>query len=154
LDPNRLFNVRPDSPLFLKELCTWGISGLSRNIIKETNFEKIKATRRINFEYLLNHFLKNDPGILVFRKLSDGVCPLFFPIILESAESSKRVYESLVSQGIIAFRWWRFHPEVPWDEFPDGVYLKSRLLGLPIHQDLSFVHLDWIIEAFEKAYPK
>jgi len=154
LDPKKLFLVRPDSPIFLKELCTWGISGLAKNIMKETNFEKIKATRRVNFGYLQNHFLKNDPGILVFRKLSDGVCPLFFPIILESAESSKRVYERLVSQGIIAFRWWRFHPEVPWDGFPDSVYLKSRLLGLPIHQDLTLVHLDWIIEVFEKAYQK
>jgi len=154
LDPKGLFNVRPDSSLFLKELCTWGISDLAKNIIKQTNFENVKATRRANFEYLLNHFLRNNPEILVFSKLLHGVCPLFFPVILESTESSKRVYEALANQRIISFRWWRFHPEVPWEEFPDAIYLKTRLLGLPIHQDLSLVHLDCIIEEFEKGYQR
>jgi len=147
-----LFLVRPDSSLFLKELCTWGISGLTRNIINETDFEKVKATRRANFEYLLNHFLKKDPGILLLQELPAGVCPLFFPIILESPERSKGLWEILKNRGIIMFRWWQFHPEVPWDEFPDAVYLKTRLLGLPVHQDLSFAHLDCIIEELEKGY--
>jgi len=153
-DEEGLFLVRPDSLFFVKELCSWGISDLTRTIIKEIDFEKIKTIRRRNFEYLLNYFLKKDPGILLLRKLPAGVCPLFFPIILESSEKRKGLWETLKNRGIIMFGWWQFHPEVPWDEFPDAVYLKTRLLGFPIHQDLSPVHLDWIIEAFEKAYQK
>ena len=153
LNPTGLYLVRPDSYLFIKDLRSWGISGLSRNILSRTNFREIKIIRRRNFEYLLNHFLKKERGILPFMELPPGVCPLFFPIILENAEMRERIYSSLKERGIISHPWWdKFHSEVPWDEFPDAVYLKKRLFGLPIHQDLTHKHLDFIIEEFEKAY--
>jgi hypothetical protein len=40
------------------------------------------------------------------------------------------------------------HDDVPWDKFSDAVYLKQHILGLPIHQDISYHHLDKIIEVF------
>jgi dTDP-4-amino-4,6-dideoxygalactose transaminase len=59
----------------------------------------------------------------------------------------------LKRKGIITHPWWdRFHPAIPWNEFPDAVYLKTRLFGLPIHQDLTLKHLDLVIEEFENAY--
>jgi len=150
-----LYLVRSDSYLFIRNLSSWGISSLSRNIINKTDFGKIKSIRQKNFEYLLNHFLKNERGILHFRKLPSGVCPLFFPIIIENAEKRGLIYNLLKEKGIITQPWWdRFHPKVPWDQFPDAVYLKQRLLGLPIHQDLTFKHLDRVINEFEKAYQK
>jgi dTDP-4-amino-4,6-dideoxygalactose transaminase len=152
-NPKGLYLVKPDSDLFVEALRSWGISDLSKRIINKTNFEQIKIVRRRNFEYLLNYFLKNERGILPFKELPSGVCPLFFPIILESAERRVTLYNTLKNKGVITHPWWdRFHPKVPWDEFPDAVYLKERLFGLPIHQDLTINHLDRIIEEFEKAY--
>jgi perosamine synthetase len=153
INPGALYLVKPDSYLFIDDLRSWGISDLSKRIINKTNFEEIKRIRRKNFEYLLKYFLKKERGILPFRELPPGVCPLFFPIILKSAEERQRLYKTLRSQGIITHPWWdRFHPGVPWEEFTDAIYLKQRLLGLPIHQDLTLPHLDRIIEEFEKAY--
>lgn len=152
LNPKGLYLVKPDSYLFVKDVSSWGISGLSRNVINGTDFDEIKSIRRRNFEYLLEYFLKNERGILPFRELPPGVCPLFFPLILESGEKRERLYRTLRSRGIITHPWWdRFHPEVPWNEFPDAVYLKTRLFGLPIHQDLSIQHMERVIEEFEKA---
>ena len=117
------------------------------------DFDEIKSIRRRNFEYLLNHFLKNERGALPFKSLPEGVCPLFFPIIVESSVIRENLYRVLKSRGVITHPWWnRFHPTVPWDEFPDAVYLKERLFGLPIHQDLSIKHIGHVIEEFEKAY--
>lgn len=124
-----------------------------KKIINKTDFEEIKIIRRRNFEYLLNYFHKNERGILPFHELPSGVCPLFFPIILESAEQRERLYRTLKERGVTSHPWWdRFHPEVLWDEFPDAVYLKTRLFGLPVHQDLTLKHLEHVIEEFEKAY--
>ncbi|MGA2465571.1 MAG: DegT/DnrJ/EryC1/StrS family aminotransferase [Thermodesulfobacteriota bacterium] len=152
-NPKGLYLVKPDSHLFVENLQPWGISGLSKRIINRTNFEEIKNIRRGNFEYLLKYFLQNERGILPFKELPSGVCPLFFPIILESAERRVTLYNTLKSRGVITHPWWdRFHPQVPWDEFPEAVYLKTKLFGLPIHQDLTLKHLEHVIEEFEKVY--
>jgi len=152
-NPEALYFVRPDSAPFVENLCSWGISGLSKRIINRTSFEEIKNLKRRNFEYLLDYFLKNDRGILPFGELPPGVCPLFFPIILESNEQRKMLYNTLKRRGVITHPWWdKFHAEVPWDEFPDAVYLKTRLFGFPVHQDLTLKHLEYVIEQFEEAY--
>lgn len=153
LNPKALYLVRTDSYAFNEELFEWGISNLSIRITKNTDFERIKAVRRRNFEYLLNHFMRNNRGILPFKELPPDVCPLFFPIILESEKKRQLLYKTLKDRGVITHPWWdRFYPAVPWDSFPDAVYLKQRLFGLPIHQDLTLKHLDKVINEFEKAY--
>lgn len=152
-NPKGLYLVKPDSHLFVEDLRSWGISGLSKRILNRTDLGEIKSVRRRNFEYFLSHFSKNERGTLPVMELHPGVCPLFFPIILESGEKRAKLYKTLKSKGIITHPWWdRFHPEVPWNEFPDSVHLKTKLFGLPIHQDLTLKHLERVIEEFEKAY--
>jgi dTDP-4-amino-4,6-dideoxygalactose transaminase len=152
-NPKGLYLVKPDSYLFIERLQSWGISSLSMKILNNTDFEGVKNIRRRNFEYLLNHFIKNRQEILLSAELPPGICPLFFPIILESAEKRETLYRTLKRRGVITHPWWdRFHPAVPWDEFPDAIHLKTKLFGLPIHQDLTLKHLEHVIEEFEKAY--
>jgi dTDP-4-amino-4,6-dideoxygalactose transaminase len=153
LHPSGLYLVRPDSFVFNENLCSWGMSAMSQAILSQTDFERVKDIRRKNFQYLLDYFLEHERGDLPFRELPQGVCPLFFPIILESKEKREKIYKILKSRGVTTHPWWdRFHPHVPWDEFPDAVYLKQRLFGLPIHQDLTLKELDFVIMNFEEAY--
>lgn len=155
LHTNSLYLVRPDSYIFNENISNWGMSAMSEAILGQTDFERVKQIRRQNFEYLLQYFLKNEKGDLPFRELSEEVCPLFFPIILESPEQRENIYQTLKERGVVTHPWWkRFHPAVPWEEFPDAVFLKQRLFGLPIHQDLTLKHMDRIIEEFDKAYNK
>lgn len=153
LHPRGLYLVRPDSFIFNENICSWGMSGMSRSILSQTDFEKVKDIKRKNFQYLLEYFHEHERGNLPFRELPQGVCPLFFPIILESKDKREKIYKILKSRGIITHPWWdRFHPDVPWEEFPDAVYLKEKLFGLSIHQDLTLKELDFVIVNFEDAY--
>jgi hypothetical protein len=150
---NALYLVRPDSFDFLEEISRWRMSRSSETLLKRLDFQTIKNTRQRNYTYLANHFAKYDSPILPFKELPSGASPLFFPIILESPKLRQRLYNSLKSAGIVTHPWWdRFHAQVPWDEFPDAVYLKQNLFGLPIHQDLSLEDLDRIIAEFEYHY--
>lgn len=149
----RPYLMRPDSPDFVRDACTWTMSNLSKNIINVTNFEQVKAARRNNFEYLLDHFTRKNGPELIYKELPPGVSPLFFPILVESSIKRDRLYNSLKRRGVATHPWWQeFHEGVPWSDFPDAVYLKERLFGLPIHQDLTFGHLNQVLEEFEKAY--
>ena len=151
--PSGLYLVRPDAYIYNENICAWGMSAVSKAILSQTDFERVKDIRRKNYQYLLKYFLEHERGKLPFRELSPGVCPLFFPIILDSSETREKIYTILKNKGVITHPWWdRFHPDIPWKEFPDAVYLKEKLFGLPIHQDLTYDHLDRIIEEFEKAY--
>jgi perosamine synthetase len=155
LHPGGLYLVRPDSYIFNENISSWGMSAMSKAILGQTDFERVKDVRRKNFQYLLKYFLEYERGELPFRELPSGICPLFFPIILESAETREKIYKALKSRGVTTHPWWdRFHHDVPWKEFPDAAYLKERLFGLPIHQDLTYDHLDHVIDEFEKAYKR
>lgn len=151
--PQGLFLVKPDSHEFVDGIRHWGISGLSRRILKRVDFVKIREIRRRNFKHLLDNFLQSDgPWALLIKDLPPGICPLFFPLLLESPEKRKAVYQRLKSRGVISHPWWdRFHPAVPWEDFPEAVYLKNHLLGLPCHQDLGPDDLDFVFEEFQSA---
>jgi dTDP-4-amino-4,6-dideoxygalactose transaminase len=146
--------VRPDSYVFNSEILNWGMSPLSTNIINTTNFELIKERRRDNFKHLLKRLLlsecRQEFGFPI-ETLPNGVCPLFFPLIVKGDGKREYLYLALKERGIASHPWWdRFHPAVPWEEFPEAVSLKERLFGIPIHQDLTFEHLDRIILELEK----
>lgn len=146
--------VRPDSYVFKSEILNWGMSPLSINIINTTNFDLLKERRRDNFKHLLKRLfqseIRQEFGFPI-ETLPNGVCPLFFPLLVKEDGKREYLYLALKEQGIASHPWWdRFHPAVPWEEFPEAVTLKERLLGIPIHQDLTFEHLDRIILELEK----
>lgn len=146
--------VRPDSYVFSSEILNWGVSPLSINIINTTNFDLLKERRRDNFKHLLKRLfqseIRQEFGFPI-ETLPNGVCPLFFPLLVKENGKREYLYLALKEQGIASHPWWdRFHPAVPWEEFPEAVTLKERLLGIPIHQDLTFEHLDRIILELEK----
>lgn len=51
--------------------------GLSRYLLERFDYQEIIRRRRENFEYLLKNVDNFEP---IFKKLPEGVCPLFFPI--------------------------------------------------------------------------
>ncbi|MFX0137459.1 MAG: aminotransferase class V-fold PLP-dependent enzyme [Candidatus Hodarchaeota archaeon] len=131
---------------FKRELAKWRISAFSERIMYNINYEKIKQKRRKNFEYLLMNLPKNQDIEVVFNRLPEGVCPLFFPIIVKDRQY---YYRKFSDRGITTFQYWQhMHDAVSWDKFPDAVFLKQHVLGLPVHQDISFDHLKRIIEVF------
>jgi hypothetical protein len=96
---------------------------------------------------LLNYFKESSKYQLPLRCLPEGVCPLHFPVIIEKRDL---LYSLLKKEGICGHDWWGdFHPDVPWNEYPDIVYMKKHIFGFPIHQDLTPYQLEMILKLFE-----
>ena len=144
LSPRRLGAalVHPNSYEFRREMRTWGISRLAMRIINRTDFRGIRDARRRNYEHLVGMVSGTDGAVPVFEDLPPGVCPLFFPMVVEGRDE---VVERLRARGVKSYAWWRFmHDAVPWREFPDAAFLKRHILGLPVHQDLDMDHMERI----------
>ena len=60
LHPRGLYLVRPDSYIFNENICSWGMSAMSKAILSQTDFERVKQIRRKNYQYLLKYFLENE----------------------------------------------------------------------------------------------
>jgi dTDP-4-amino-4,6-dideoxygalactose transaminase len=146
--------IRPDSFAFAPEIMEWDISPASLDLINNTDFDMVKESRRRNFSYLLERLTSSECreefGFPV-ESLPDGVCPLFFPLLVEGNGTRYSLYQYLKQEGITSHPWWPdFHPSVPWEEYPEARSLKERLFGIPIHQDLTFKHLDRVVVELEK----
>jgi CelD/BcsL family acetyltransferase involved in cellulose biosynthesis len=98
------------------------------------------ARRRSNYGFLLDEL-----GDLVpppFAELPDGASPFAFPIATDDKEA---LLARLASHGVHATNFWSApHPALPPDRFPGAASLRSRLVGVPVHQELRAGDLDRI----------
>jgi len=107
--------------------------------------QRIRETRRRNYEFLSAAF-SGIPNLRpLFPSLYDGVCPLCFPVVVEEAAS---LQDYLRSRKIITQRFWdEFHGCSPTDGFPDAAFLNAHIVAFPIHQDLTVAALQRMAEA-------
>ena len=78
----------------------------------------------------------------VFPTVPDGVCPLFFPVIVPDKHAAA---ELLRARGVDALEFWNDSAEPGGHEMgPDAQFLRRHVLELPIHQDLTLRHVDHI----------
>lgn len=127
-----------------------GLSTVTRRLLETVDFVYVKNIRRKNFSLLL-HLLSEQPNIKpLFSKLPEGVCPLFFPLVLQNGNRDE-VCLRLNNEAIHSTPWWAgYHRELPWLDFPDACYLKDRLIVLPVHQGLSSKEITFIAEMLLK----
>jgi dTDP-4-amino-4,6-dideoxygalactose transaminase/CelD/BcsL family acetyltransferase involved in cellulose biosynthesis len=93
----------------------------------------IAARRRANYQILLEELLELVPS--PFTVLPSGASPLIFPIVHDRADE---VIACLRREGIEASRFWRaLHPALPHEDFPNAGAWRSRLIALPVHQELQ-----------------
>lgn len=117
-----------------------GMSEISNKILGGLNYENVRARRRENF-FLLREKLRGRVRMLR-EDLADGVCPLFFPILVRDKAAAAR---ALRHQGIGAVEFWN-DPQTNPSIGPDAWYLRSHVLELPIHQDVSPRQVEYIAE--------
>jgi perosamine synthetase len=120
-----------------------GVSPWMRGLLPRFDYEEIVQARRRNFLHLLEALRERSTPLL--RSLPDGVCPLFFPLIVEDKSAAVRI---LASRGIEAVEFWNHgDPEAESDHFADSVALRRHVIELPIHQNLTPDHVDHIARA-------
>ena len=115
------------------------ISSLSRLLLKQFDYERIRARRQTNFLRMRDRL---HGGVTLLRDdLEPGVCPLFFPILVRDKEAAAA---ALWRRGVEVVKFWNYgDPEGAREEGPDARYLRGHVLEIPIHQDISLEQIDY-----------
>lgn len=116
------------------------MSRVSERLLARMDFGEIKRRRAANYRRLSQRL---DPGVIqVFPRLPDGVCPLFFPIVVADKHEAA---DALRARGVDALEFWNDSVEPGGrDMGPDARFLRRHVLELPIHQDLTPRHIDHV----------
>lgn len=140
----------PNSYEFLPKALWWGMSDFSKRRL-HCNYQEVLERRRENYLLLLQ-LVADIPEVKpLLPVLPAGACPLLFPLVVANRLA---VWKQLLRKGIDSHPWWGyFHPAVSWDRFPVAKKLKSEVLGLPVHQGLSSMHMERLSLALREALP-
>ena len=112
------------------------MSGVSARLLERLDFEDIRRRRVANYRRLDAAL---DPTVQrVFSELPDGVCPLFFPIVVRDKAAAAR---ALQQRGVDALEFWNESMQSGDEMGPDARFLRQHVLELPIHQDLTPRHI-------------
>jgi len=116
-----------------------GMASWSRRVLGCFDYEAIQRRRRENFLRLRERL----PDHAVVRTdLPPGVCPLFLPFLVKDKSRASR---ALAQRGVMATELWNEgDPSAAGHEGPDAQFLRRHVLELPIHQDITSPHIDYM----------
>jgi dTDP-4-amino-4,6-dideoxygalactose transaminase len=116
------------------------MSGWSERLLHRLDYAEIRRQRRANFTALAE--LLEQCGIAPWRELEDGVCPLFFPLLVKDKAAAAR---RLKQAGVIATELWNEgDPQSAALEGEGAQFLRRHVLELPIHQDVNEAQIRYI----------
>jgi len=123
----------------------WGMSGVSKFIINRSDVSKLVAKRRRNYLHYLKRIKETGLNVRpMMNHLPEGVVPFVFLVLTDDRET---LFRELWKSGIEASRFWRvWHPDVPYQQFPEIDELRQKVLELPVHQSVTLKQIDYIIE--------
>ncbi|HYE85625.1 MAG TPA: DegT/DnrJ/EryC1/StrS family aminotransferase, partial [Vicinamibacterales bacterium] len=125
------------------------MSPTSERLIARLDFDAIRRTRVTNYQTLATALA--DSVRSAQPDLPDGVCPLVLPILVADKPASAR---ALRQRGIEPLEFWNYGAGDTALETPDVRYLRSRVLGLPIHQDISPRQLAYMAAQLSHLQPQ
>lgn len=121
-----------------------GISDLSLGIVKRTDSREIINRRRDNFQFLFDNLKSTQSVKVPFRDLPEGVCPLFFPVLVDDRDA---LCARLQKNGVGTFIFGKsLHASLPAGEFSTAEEWSQKNLCLPVHQDLNRVRLAYLLK--------
>lgn len=137
------------NPMDVLEFCVdrggWGIPPISRRMLFGVDEQEIIQRRRSHFQALLHVACDAAHLTPLLKSLRDGVCPLFFPVLVNDSRQFSNYMES---RGVNTPRLWeRHHCQFPKEEYPDATFLKSHVVALPVHQYLRRVDIELICDS-------
>ena len=105
--------------------------------LKRSDVHDTVLRRRENYARLRQSLADIEPLTFLWKDemLPEGMCPLGLPLLVEN---KMQWCAGLKAAGVAVTPWWLgCHRGLDWTEFPEAIALKSRLILLPVHQDLS-----------------
>jgi len=126
-----------------------GISKTSLSLLKITSEEKIVEKRRKNYFFLQEHLQGFNNIKFLYPSLSEGVCPLCFPILTDNRD---KIRINLLKKGINLRAFWDILPqEISSSDYSTSYQVAEKILLLPVHQSLDKRHLDYIEYSLKKV---
>jgi dTDP-4-amino-4,6-dideoxygalactose transaminase len=115
------------------------MSPISARLLERFDYEDIRRRRIANYQQLLREL---DPAVTpMFPVLPEGVCPLFFPVIVPNKAEAA---EALRRRGVDALEFWNDPIGDGSEMGPNARFFRTHVLELPIHQDLSPRHISHV----------
>lgn len=115
------------------------ISPLSSRLLRRLDLESIREKRARNFRHLASQLDGRVDAL--HHDAADGICPLFFPLLVaDKRDAAAR----LRRRGIEPLEFWNHGAGV--DSSATTTFLRTHVLGLPIHQDLTPRHMDYMVQ--------
>jgi dTDP-4-amino-4,6-dideoxygalactose transaminase len=115
------------------------MSPVSTRLLQRLDYPDIRRRRSANYRQLLQEI---DAHVRpVFPALPDGVCPLFFPVIVPDKADAAN---ALRRHGVDALEFWNDPIGDGGEMSPHARFFREHVLELPIHQDLSRRHISHV----------
>jgi dTDP-4-amino-4,6-dideoxygalactose transaminase len=108
------------------------MSSATDRLLGRLDFASIRRRRAEHFSTL--HAELKGRVTVAQPTLPDGACPLFFPIFVRDKAAASR---ALRSAGVQALEFWNHGADAASTESGDIRFLRSHVLALPVHQDLT-----------------
>ena len=122
------------------------MSGLSSRLLERFDYAGVRQRRVDNFRRLAAAL--QGRANLVMPDPADGVCPLFFPILVSDKHAAAT---ALQQRGVDALEFWNADSvSVAREMSPDTRFLRTHVLELPIHQDLTSAHVEYVADQVSK----
>lgn len=120
-----------------------------RRLMRHVNPNTVVDRRRRNYLHLASLLRGQIETPPPFDTLPDGVCPLFFPVMVrDKIEFQKQ----LITLGVSTVNlWYHSHPACPPDMTEAASAWRNHLLELPIHHDLTIADVDRVANAALKV---
>ena len=122
------------------------MSPVSARLLERLDTGEVRRRRIENYRLLDATLDRRIPR--VFETLPEGVCPLFFPVLVDGKHETAR---QLWHRGVDALEFWNDSVDSGDEMSSDARYLRSHVLELPIHQDLTPRHIEHIARAVDRV---
>jgi dTDP-4-amino-4,6-dideoxygalactose transaminase len=130
---SKIMPVLTGSQHFNRDNVNLGISWITKRLLRTQNVVEIAEKRRRNYLFLLDHL--RGISAPLFENLPAGNVPLFYPLLVEN---NRVTMERILARGIEAVDFWRdFHPACNAQEFPEAAKLRTSIVEIPCHQELT-----------------
>jgi dTDP-4-amino-4,6-dideoxygalactose transaminase len=125
------------------------MSPVSEWLLERLDFVRIRQQRVENFRRLAAGL--DGQAVKVFDEVGDGVCPLFFPILVRDKQATA---EALRRRGVDALEFWNTSSESGNEMSSSARLLRDQVLELPIHQDLAPRHIEYTVRQVSQVNGK
>lgn len=110
----------------------YSIDRISNTIINKLDKDELIKKRKENYIFLLK-FLRNIKGIdVVFDKIPDGICPLFFPVYINKEREKFR--NILTKESIYCPIHWAIPKQIDILNYPLSKKIYDSILSIPCDQ--------------------